>query len=124
MADWRAKEKAEFEELEALLLADSDVEPEIKNIPLRGYTSIDVLPELTGVPWCNLALAFIASLRPCGIRVSRDGSVTTDAWPWRVTVLLAEDGTIERIYQEVQIGYGCGHDVHKVLDRVKAAALV
>jgi hypothetical protein len=70
-----------------------------------GYTSVDVLPLLTGKPWDEVALAFVHSLRPSCIRVIKHNHAeTTDARTWRVTVYLDEKELIESISQEVQVG--------------------
>ena len=70
-------------------------------------TTIDVLPQLWGMPWNNLALNYIHTLRPSFIRVSM-GMWQSDAVPWRVSVCLEKDNkTIKKITQEVVIGgYG------------------
>ncbi len=74
------------------------------------YTNLEVLQDLWGQPWNNLALNFVHSLRPAAVRVvDANGSLTCDAFTWRVTVLLENDGrTIRKITQEVEIG-GRGH---------------
>lgn len=87
----------------------------------RGYTCIDVLPELTGKPWDAAALNLMQALRPSAIRVvSRSGAYTLDAHTWRVSVFLSEDDkTIRRISQEVEVGLrGCryGGDVSDYLE--------
>lgn len=63
-----------------------------------------MLPELTGKPWDDLALAYVHSLRPTQLRVVQE-SAQLDAETWRVTVWLEEDGvTINKISQEVEVG--------------------
>lgn len=78
-----------------------------------GYTVIPVLEFLNGKPWDNMALNFVAALRPSSIRVTT-GGVTCDASTWRVTVFVETDErTIRKIEQEVQVGlHGIrnGHD--------------
>lgn len=85
----------------------------------RGYTVLEVLPQLKGMPFNNLALAYIVTLHPSKIRATYD-AVTCDACADRVTVYLTEDKKIEKIHQEVAIGYGTGHDVGLIFDAVKA----
>ena len=85
-----------------------------------GYTSTKILPELTGIPLCNLVLAYCHAFKPSSIRVSKDGCVCTDALADRITIFLDDDGKVERITQEISILYGCGADVGSVLDAVKA----
>lgn len=73
----------------------------------RGYTVITVLECLKGQPLDDYAYGLIESLRPSAVRVSR-GEIKTDAWTWRVTVMLKEEppGTniIDEVFQEVEIG--------------------
>jgi len=52
-----------------------------------SHTSIKVLQFLYGLPWNNLALNYVHSLRPSCIRVTED-CVTCDAYNWRVTVYI------------------------------------
>jgi len=68
-----------------------------------GYTSIPVLQQLWGTPWCNAAANFLPALRPSCVRVTT-GEVTTDAVGWRVTVYLDAHENISRIEQEVEVG--------------------
>jgi hypothetical protein len=77
-----------------------------------GSTSLPVLQQLWGTPWCNAAANFLPALRPSCVRVTR-GEVTLDAVNWRVTVYLNDDNTISRIEQEVEVGlvgFRNGHD--------------
>jgi hypothetical protein len=69
----------------------------------RGYTSVEVLPFLKGRKWDSVALGYVHSLRPSGIRVVGDGWCTSDAITWRVTVHVDGD-TIKNIEQEVEVG--------------------
>lgn len=73
----------------------------------------EILPELKGKPWNNLALDAVLMFRPCGIRVVKD-SVTCDAMTNRITVWLAEDDrTIKQIDMEMSpagIGVKTGQD--------------
>lgn len=92
----------------------------------RGYTSINVLEFLTGLPWDDFALCWVHSLRPSSIRVTADWE-TTDACCWRVTVYVGKDGRIKRIRQEVEVGLGDqyehGHALGLELSRRKGVAL-
>lgn len=67
-----------------------------------GFTCIEVLEFLKGKPYDVVALAYIHSLRPTYIRVTK-GWTTLDARTWRVTVYINEDNTIRSIKQEVQV---------------------
>lgn len=67
-----------------------------------GWTSIKVLPFLTGRPWDVVALAFVHALRPSYIRVI-EGAETLDAMTWRITVRLNNNKTIREIEQEVEV---------------------
>jgi hypothetical protein len=78
-----------------------------------GWTDIEVLPQLRGRPLDNLALAWLHAVRPSAIRVSR-GVTCTDMRTWRVTVHLGPDDRIERVTQEVAVGYGCGGDLCEI----------
>ena len=70
-----------------------------------GYTSIDVLQFLCGLPLDDLAYAYIHALRPSEVRVST-GMLKSDAWPWRVTVMTDDAGTITGVSQEVEVDLG------------------
>lgn len=70
-----------------------------------GFTVLRVLPNLTGRPWDDIALAYVHSLRPSSLRVIRSTEGTQlDARDWRVTVYLSADSTIKSIDQEVRVG--------------------
>lgn len=69
----------------------------------RGYTSLNVLSFLKGKKWDEVALAYVHSLRPSSIRVSKD-EITLDARCWRVTVMVDENDIIKEISQEVEVG--------------------
>lgn len=83
---------------------------------VRGRTDIAVLTCLWGLPFNNLAMAYIHALQPTAIRASF-GEVTCDGWPGRVTVMLNADRTIERIEQEVEVAYGSGCELNQALRR-------
>lgn len=68
-----------------------------------GWGSIKVLEFLNGKPWDNIALAYVHSLRPSSIRVTK-GSITLDSRIWRVTVFVDDDNIIESVSQEVEVG--------------------
>ena len=68
-----------------------------------GQTCINVLSELKGKPWDDIALAYISALRPSRIRVT-SGIINLDCHLWRVTVYVDNFNIIERIEQEVRIG--------------------
>jgi hypothetical protein len=68
-----------------------------------SYAYVPVLPFLTGQKWDEHALAFVHSLRPTYIRVTRGGE-KCDARTWRVTVTVDENEVIKSIRQEVEIG--------------------
>jgi hypothetical protein len=77
---------------------------EFKAFNTRGYTAINVLPDLWGRPWDDIALGYVHALRPSQLRVVRGGA-QADAWKWRVTVWLEDDDkTVKRIQQEVEVG--------------------
>ena len=68
----------------------------------KSYTTITMLPELTGKPWNNAALSLVSGLRPSRIRVST-GEIHCDSVRWRVTVYIDEKRNIKSIEQEVTI---------------------
>lgn len=77
---------------------------EFKAFNARGYMAINVLPDLWGRPWDDVALGYVHALRPSQLRVVRGGT-QADAWTWRVTVWLEDDDkTVKRIQQEVEVG--------------------
>lgn len=78
----------------------------------RGYTSIEVLSFLVGLPLDDLAHCYLHALRPSSIRVST-GFLTSDAKCWRVTIMVDSANTITSITQEVEVelrgGIAHGH---------------
>jgi hypothetical protein len=83
-----------------------------------GYTTIEVLPELKGLELTNLTIAYLHALRPSKIRITY-GETTCDVCTWRVTVYIDKSNIIEKIEQEVKIGYGCGSDISQCLEEAK-----
>lgn len=83
-----------------------------------GHNTIDVLPELWGLPLSDLVLAYVHALRPSAIRVTR-GECTCDSYPWRVTVFVDDKDNVTRIYQEVEVLYSCGAEVADCLRAAK-----
>lgn len=70
-----------------------------------GYTAIEVLEFLGGLPWDDIALGFVHSLRPSSIRVVHVGEcIKCDARVWRVTVYVDINNRIQSIEQEVEVG--------------------
>jgi len=81
-----------------------------------GYTSIDVLEDLWGMPYNNLILAYVHALRPSKVRVSY-GEQTLDSCCWRVSIVLEDkegETFVHSIRQEVAIAYSSGADVGTV----------
>lgn len=83
-----------------------------------GYTEIRPLTHLHGLPWNDLALAWVTGLRPSRIRViAHDEGEQCDAQCYRVTVQLNADDTIHDITQEVEVwlpeGVQHGWDLEK-----------
>jgi len=67
----------------------------------RSFGSIDVLKDLWGQPWNNLALNYVSALNPASIRVT-NGQICLDFCSGRITVMLREDDrTIDKITMEV-----------------------
>lgn len=79
----------------------------------EGVTSIEVLEFLKGMPFDNLIVAWLYALHPSTIRVSY-GEVCCDSFRDRVTVWLKEDDTVEKITQEVTVGYGSGYNIEQI----------
>lgn len=71
-----------------------------------SFTSIDVLPGLIGRLWDDKAVDIIHALRPSGIRLVGWplATIRNNSQQWRVTVYIGEDGTIQKIKQEVIVG--------------------
>lgn len=83
-----------------------------------GFTNVRVLPDLEGKPWNEITQAYMRSLRPSVVRVvPDDGTVTSDARLWRVTVYLTASGKIRLIDQEVEVDLPVGVDHGYALDR-------
>lgn len=112
-------EADDLRELNAKLLSDDDIKqyegsgggryvfPEHRPC---GYTSIDVLQDLWGMPYNNLILAYILGLHPTKIHVGN--WINCDCCTDRVHVSLSDDGkTVRKISQEVRVGYGTGYDI-------------
>lgn len=66
----------------------------------RGYVTVEVLHELKGKPFDDVALGFIVGLRPSCVRVVRDWQ-TDDSRLWRVTVFVGPIPTIEDLRNHV-----------------------
>lgn len=85
----------------------------LEHCGVEGVASIEVLEFLKGMPFDNLIVAWLYSLHPSMIRVSY-GEVCCDSYTDRVTVWLNADDTVEKITQEVVVGYGCGYDIEQI----------
>ena len=68
-----------------------------------GFSDTPVLEFLKGRKWDKIALGYVHSLRPSGIRVIMNW-MTADAHSWRVTVVVDSDDIIQKISQEVEVG--------------------
>lgn len=81
-----------------------------------GFTVINVLPDLIGMPLCDLVLAYMPSVNATRLRVRTptDGEETCDGCNGRVTVYVDEKNIITRIKQEVSVAYGCGAEINQV----------
>ena len=81
----------------------------------RGYCTIEILPELCGLPLCDLVLAYMPSVHATYLRVLRPSSAETlDSCLGRVTVYVDEHDVIKRVQQEVRVAFGTGHEVYMV----------
>jgi hypothetical protein len=81
-----------------------------RSVTAHGYTSIQVMPELTGLVWDSFTFNWVAGiLRPSAIRVV-DSVVDLDSRLWRVTVFVDsyDNMRILRIAQEVEVFGGSG----------------
>lgn len=79
------------------------------------FTTHEILSELNGRPWDNLALSAVLMFEPSNIRVvEHNGSITLDCMPKRITVWLQEDNrTIKKIDMALSprgIGVKTGED--------------
>lgn len=72
----------------------------------RCYSSIPVLQFLVGRACDDFALAYFHAVRPSCIRIT-EGSMTSDAVHWRLTVIVDKENIITSIHQEVELGV-CG----------------
>lgn len=84
----------------------------------RGYATIEVLPELKGKPFDDVALAFIHGLDPKSVRLCRHGQ-NDDARTGRVNVYIDDDDKIVRINKEIEVmlpaGVAHGHALRAAL---------
>jgi hypothetical protein len=76
---------------------------EYEQTELYAYCCLPVLQVIWGRKWDQDALNVVGSLRPSYIRVT-NGEEKCDARPWRVTVTVDDNDTIECIHQEVIVG--------------------
>lgn len=84
----------------------------------HGWTSVDVLQQLWGLPLTDLIMAFVHSLRPSCVRITT-GEETCDSWPWRVTITVDDKDIVQKIDQEVEVAWGTGFDVEQCLRAAK-----
>lgn len=68
-----------------------------------GFLRVECLHFLKGRQWDDIALAYVHSLRPSSVRVTR-GGMHCDARPWRVTVFVDDSGCITKVSQEAEVG--------------------
>src|SRR5688572_8031262 len=89
-----------------------------------GWTVIEVLPFLVGLPYDDLAQSYIHAPRPSVVVVVRDYTFKCDAVTWRITVTLGAGDIIENIEQEVEVelrGFEHGYALRTELDKRHAA---
>lgn len=89
-----------------------------KPFQARGWTEIDVLPELIGKKWGPIPLGLCHVVRPSSIRVTT-GETKCDASTWRLTVYVDKDDIIQSLHQEVEFGgtdeVGSGYEMSEWL---------
>jgi|1185.fasta_scaffold509259_2 hypothetical protein len=83
-----------------------------------GCDPIEIVPQLVGRVWDDLALGILHAFNPTSIRVTR-GVLKMDGRIGRITVFVTDTGTIERVEQEVEIGIPGNTD--EEIDRNHAA---
>ena len=83
-----------------------------------GSTSIEILPFLKGLPFNNLIIAYVQGMHPSNIRVTH-GTICCDSMNDRITIYLTEDNKVDRIDQEITVGYSTGFTVDGVLRALK-----
>jgi len=87
-----------------------------------GYLYLEVLPFLKEKKWNEISLAYVHTLRPSYIRVTK-GETKCDAICWRVTVYVDKKDIIESIMQEVEVGLPegvkHGHHLEKIFGETK-----
>lgn len=120
------EDKDELAALSAKLKSDDDVKQyyHMQGKPLehcgtQGCTSVEVLHFLKGLKLTNLVLAYVYGLHPSLIRVST-GVWTCDAYTDRVSITVDEDDVVQKIEQEMSVGYGCGYDVDQCLAEARS----
>jgi hypothetical protein len=70
-----------------------------------GFTSVDILPNLIGKPWNDVALGYVHGMNPTHIRVIDGRGEQLDAQTGRVTIHLnSKTKLIESIDQEIRVG--------------------
>lgn len=62
-------------------------------------TDCDILPEIWGLPWCDITMKKVLAMDPSFIRVTH-GEVTCDARHLRITVYVDKNNLITRVEQE------------------------
>jgi hypothetical protein len=89
---------------------EQGVKFEAGSFEARSYTRIGIAPELIGMEWNDITLAYLYHFTPCNIRVIKDGgSGTLDAQQGRITVHVDSDNKIESITMEANVGLP--HDI-------------
>lgn len=78
---------------------DIDVDPKARK--RWSYITMEVLPELKGLPWNDTVQCVVEGLKPGRIRTVTDFE-TSDARPGRVTVYLKDD-IIIKVVQELDV---------------------
>lgn len=83
---------------------------------------LNVLPELHGVTWCDVTLAYVSALKPSVIRVVfEDDGVKCDVCSHRVTVILNRLGFITSVHQELDVQLPAWvHHGHQLEQELKA----
>lgn len=84
----------------------------------QGWTTVEILPELTRLPLCDLVLAFVGAFEPSEIRVVT-GEETTDSCNRRVTIYVDAQDVVLRITQERFIYFGTGAEIGTMLQQMQ-----
>ena len=90
------------------------------NLGCFGYMSLPLLESYWGKKWTCAMYYVLSAFNPTAIRITKDGIVTADGSPGRITVKIDDHDTVQYITQEVNVrlpkGIAHGSAMQTVLD--------